>query len=241
MTANLLLKNKRSDQESISDNLRTMLESIGTKCSIEEGRYLFHSGMDAEEIYLIQSGIIEMTQLTADGKELSLRICHSGDIIGELILFNDNATYFLSAKILQSGEVLAINKAKLEEQLVNNAELTFEYMKWASNHTRKLQSKIRDMMLNGKKGALYSTLIRLSNSYGIKQYEGTLIDIPLTNRELARFCAATRESVNRMLSELRRQGVISIEDSGRIMIKNMSFLREEINCESCPIEICNIN
>lgn len=241
MTANLLLKNKPSDQESISDNLRMMLESIGTRCSIEKDRYLFHAGMDADEIYLIQSGIIEMTELTADGKELSLRICQSGDIVGELILFNENATYFLSAKILENGEVLAINKSKLEEQLMSNAELTFEYMKWGSNHTRKLQSKIRDMMLNGKKGALYSTLIRLSNSYGIRQYEGTLIDMPLTNRELAKFCAATRESVNRMLSELRKLDVISIESSGKIMIKNISFLREEINCENCPIEICNIN
>lgn len=33
-------------------------------------------------------------------------------------------------------------------------------------HMRKQHSKFRDLLLYGKKGALYSTLIRLANSYG---------------------------------------------------------------------------
>ena len=43
------------------------------------------------------------------------------------------------------------------------------------------------------KGALYSTLIRLANSYGITRSDGILINIVLTNQDLAKFCAAARE------------------------------------------------
>ena len=53
------------------------------------------------------------------------------------------------------------------------------------------------------KGALYSTLIRMTNSYGVLKENGILIDLPLTNQELANFCATSRESVNRMLNELK--------------------------------------
>lgn len=76
-------------------------------------------------------------------------------------------------------------------------------MKWISEHLRRMQTKFRDLVLHGKKGALYSTLIRMTNSYGILKENGILIDLPLTNQELANFCATSRESVNRMLNELK--------------------------------------
>lgn len=156
--------------------------------------YLFREGMDAEELYLIQSGLIEIGKLTSDGKDLTLRICQKHDIVGELTLFTEEPRYMLSAKVLEDGEVLVINKNKLEKELIQNGALTFEFMKWMSTHLRKIQSKIRDLLLHGKKGALYSTLIRLSNSYGVERSDGILINIVLTNQDLAKFCAAARKA-----------------------------------------------
>ncbi|GAB3060055.1 Crp/Fnr family transcriptional regulator [Virgibacillus ainsalahensis] len=236
-----LLLTKQHDKDIISNELRDLLYTIGTTKSVHKDTYLFHEGMEAHEIFLIKSGLVQVDKLTTDGKELSMRICKHDNIVGELTLFSDHATYFLSAKVIESGEIIVINKAALEKELMSNANLTLEFMKWTSNHMRKFQSKIRDLLLNGKKGALYSTLIRLSNSYGRKQSNGILIDIAFTNQELAQFCAATRESVNRMLVELRKSDVISIDGKGRIFIKDIQFLRNEIGCENCPIEICNIN
>ncbi|RKQ37242.1 Crp/Fnr family transcriptional regulator [Oceanobacillus halophilus] len=236
-----LLLNARRNEEKISPELRALLDSISTVRKMEIDSYLFHEGTDAQDIYIIKSGLVQISKLTADGKEMILRICRDNDIIGELTLFSDNPKYLLSSKVLEPGEVFVVNKNQLEEKLMENSSLTFEFMKWTSNHMRKFQSKIRDLLLNGKKGALYSTLIRLSNSYGVDQEDGVLIDLSMTNQELAKFCAATRESVNRMLVELRKLDVISIDKSSRIFIKDMQYLRDKIGCEYCPIEICNIN
>ena len=104
---------------------------------------------------------------------------------------------------------------------------------------RKQHSKFRDLLLYGKKGALYSTLIRLSNSYGQEIDEGILITVPLTNQELANYSATARESLNRMLGELRRENIIEMRD-GLILIKDIDFLKKEIQCENCGKEICNI-
>jgi len=240
MQTNLLI-NAHQHESTISDDLRNLLNSIATIKSIEKDSYIFHEETDAHEIYIIKTGLVQISKLTADGKEMILRICRSNDIIGELTMFCPNPKYLLSAKVLQSGEVYVINKNQLENALMENSALTFEFMKWTSNHMRKFQTKIRDLMLNGKKGALYSTLIRLANSYGVDHQEGRLINLSLTNQELAKFCAAARESVNRMLVELRKQNVISIEKNSKILIKDMQYLRDEIGCENCPIEVCNIN
>ena len=49
------------------------------------------------------------------------------------------------------------------------------------------------------------SLIRLANSYGIRQDDTIRIPLRLTNTELAEYIGCTRESVNRMLGELKRE------------------------------------
>lgn len=240
MHTNLLL-NSRVNGEMISEELRELIMKLGTSKTVEKGSFLFYEGDEAHEIYVIKQGLFQVSKLTPDGKELILRICKKDDIVGELTLFSDDPTYLLSAKALKQGEVYVIQKDKLERKLLENEKFAFEFMRWTHNHMRKFQSKIRDLLMNGKKSALYSTLIRLSNSYGIKKEDGVLIDLVLTNRDLANFCATTRESVNRMLVQLRKKDVIDYDKSGKILIKNLQYLRDEIGCENCPIEICNIN
>ncbi|WP_163579341.1 Crp/Fnr family transcriptional regulator [Gracilibacillus saliphilus] len=231
----------RQHHDQISQELRKLLESISHTKKMRKDTFLFQEGMDAHEIFILKSGLIQVEKLTADGKELTLRLCKANDMVGELTLFSDDAKYLLSARVITPGEVLVINREQLEEALIDNGKLTFEFMRWVSNHMRIFQSKIRDLLLNGKKGALYSTLIRLTNSYGIETSEGILIEMALTNQQLANFCATTRESVNRMLSELRKLNIVDVKKTGHIVVKDLQFLREEIGCENCPIEVCNID
>lgn len=112
-------------------------------------------------------------------------------------------------------------------------------MKWMSDHFRNTQTKFRDLVLNGKKGALYSTLIRMTNSYGIKVKDGILIDLPLTNQELGNFCGTSRESTNRILGELKKDSIITILN-GKITVKDLEYLKNEIGCENCPAVYCSI-
>ncbi len=206
---------------------------------IDRDTFLYQEGLPATEVFIIQSGKIQISKITPDGRELALRLCSTGELIGELSLFCSSSKYLLSAKVIESGEVAVIYKDELERKLEVDSHLAFEYMKWGSNQNRKMQTKFRDLILHGKKGAVYSTLIRLTNSYGKKTPTGIQIDLPLTNQELANFCGTSREAVNRMLSELRKNHVLSV-DKGIITIHDLSYLKMEINCENCPIEICNI-
>ncbi|MEN1970328.1 Crp/Fnr family transcriptional regulator [Lentibacillus sp. N15] len=224
----------------LSDDLKAVLDSVDHTKPIRKDTYLFSEGQNAEELYIIKSGRIQIGKLSPDGRELTLRICNKGDIIGELSLY-DEVKYILNAKVLEDGEVAVIKKAYLEEELINNASLAIEFMKIMSESYRRDQTRFRDLVLHGKKGALYSTLIRLSNSYGRKQENGDIyIDILLTNQELANFCGTSRESVNRSLNDLKRNLIISMK-KGHIIIHNLNFLKEEINCEDCPVVLCSIH
>ncbi|WP_439740808.1 Crp/Fnr family transcriptional regulator [Bacillus pseudomycoides] len=228
-----------TNRTALSEDLKELLASVEYKMQINKGSYIFQEGVEAKELYIVRSGKVQISKISADGQELTLRICSKHDIIGELTLFTDNAKYLLNSKCLEDVEVGVIKRNALEKALLEKPALAFEFMKWISEHLRRMQTKFRDLVLHGKKGALYSTLIRMTNSYGILKENGILIDLPLTNQELANFCATSRESVNRMLNDLKKQGIISIH-KGKITIHNLQFLKCEIACEDCPTSICSI-
>lgn len=228
--------------EKLSKELKEFLfTSFEKKLAVKKGAYLFQEGMVASDIYLVLNGSFSISKVTPDGQELTLRLCSREDLVGELTLFCPGAIYMLSARSMDDkGEVIVIPKLELERKLAENGQLALEFMKWMSLHFRKTQTKFRDLVLNGRKGALYSTLIRMSNSYGVLKEEGILIDLPLTNQELANYCGTSREVVNRMLSELKKKGSISV-DRGKITIHDLNFLKQEIHCENCPDELCRID
>lgn len=223
-----------------SIEIKELLQFADRTIQVKKGTYLFQEGMEAEELYLILGGKVQISKVTKDGRELALRICGENDICGELTLFTDAPKYLLSALILEDAKVAAIRKDVIEKEIFQNPSLAFEFMKWMSDHFRKTQTKFRDLVLNGKKGALFSTLIRMTNSYGVKKDNGILIDLPLTNQELANFCGTSRESTNRILNDLKREGIISII-KGKIIVHDVEFLRQEIGCENCPAVFCSID
>lgn len=226
--------------DKLSKELKQFLYTFDKKVNIKKGTYLFHEGETANEIYVIVNGKVQMSKITPDGQELTMRLCSEDDIVGELTLFTDGAQYLLNAKVIEDGTALVIPKDELEIGVSNDSKLAIELMKWMSIHFRKTQTKFRDLVLKGKKGGLYSTLIRMTNSYGVMKPNGILIDTPLTNQDLANYCGTSREVVNRMLSELKKNDILSIE-KGKITIHDLNFLKLEIDCENCPVELCSID
>lgn len=208
------------------------------KC--RKGDYLFNEGDPAEYFYIVKSGIVSIKKFTSTGHVLALRLVGPGNIIGELPLYEgQGAGYIFNAIAKTDIEVYSIRYELLEAYMEEHPKTALVLLKMLSEHMRKQHSKYRDLILYGKKGAFYSTLVRLVNSYGQKREDGIYITVALTNQELAEFCATSRESLNRMLSELRRNGVVSY-DKRHLVIHNLEYILNEINCEGCNASICNI-
>ena len=219
--------------------IRQFYEIPGKVLTLKTGEYLFREGDHAKYFYFVRSGQIFITKFAESGRVLSLRLATRGSIIGELPLYEENPRYIFNAVAQSDSEVYAIEFPTLHSCLEKKPSLAINLLKIISIHMRKQHSKFRDLVLYGKKGAIYSTLIRFANSYGREVDGGILITVPLTNQELANYSATARESLNRMLGDLRRQNVIDIRD-GLILIRDINFLKQEIQCENYGREICNI-
>ncbi|WP_042471227.1 Crp/Fnr family transcriptional regulator [Bacillus ndiopicus] len=227
--------------QTIPTEIYLLFEEHGSLVKIDKGNQLFQEGEKAESIFLIKNGKIQLSKETEQGKELTLRICGSNVLIGESSPFCQLNYHMASARALEATTLLALSHHTFELLLTEHPKLMLEYLQWVQIETMKHQSRLRDLMLHGKKGALFSTLIRLTNTYGETQEDDSIfINFALTNSELANLCATSRELINRMLNDLKKHNIISF-NKGHITVHNLQFLKDEINCENCPLMICRID
>ncbi len=222
-------------------NISKIFKENGSLLKISKGSHLCLEGEPVKDIFYVVSGKVILSKETISGKELTLRICGSNDCIGEGIIFSKTGFYPLSAKVMESATIITLDKNLFEMCLSQEPALLIECISWLQLQNLKAQTKMRDLLLYGKKGALYSTIIRLTNTYGMLKENGDIvIDYPLTNSDLANLCATSREVINRMLNELKKLEVISF-DKSIITVHKLDFLKRECECENCPLNICRID
>ncbi|WP_160721715.1 Crp/Fnr family transcriptional regulator [Bacillus sp. USDA818B3_A] len=207
---------------------------------VKNGTALFHEKDPVEYVYLLLKGSIALGRVHLRGKDFILKVLSEKEIIVEYQLFKSKPQYQFYAKALTDCELLQIKREQFEEFILTDPEAMNAFVAWLSTGYLKAQMKCQDLIMNGKKGSLYSILIRLCNSYGVKTENGLLIDLPLTHQELANLTYGTREVIQRALKELREKDVILYENQ-KFTIKNLAYLKTEVDCQNCPLEICGIN
>lgn len=227
--------------QSFQAKMKNLFETYGQLLRFDKSHPLFLEGERAEHCFFIKSGLVHLTQQTESGKEMTLRICSNDILIGESAPFCNVHYYPTSAIAVQYTEVFCLTNKQLELLLTEHPHYLMDFLSWLQTENIKNQTRLRDLIIHGKKGALFSTLIRLSNTYGERQLNDSIfINFPLTNSEIASLCSTSREMVNRMLNDLKKHGIISFQ-KGYITIHQIDFLKREIECANCPLAICRID
>ncbi|CRK84151.1 Crp/Fnr family transcriptional regulator [Neobacillus massiliamazoniensis] len=207
---------------------------------IKAGSVLFQEKEPVEYIFLLLKGSVALGRVHITGKDFTLKVLNNRELIVEYQLFKPNPHYIFYAKAVTDCEIVFIKKDEFEKFIQIDPDAMNAFVTWLSTGYLKAQMKCQDLIMNGKKGGLYSVLIRLCNSYGVITEDGILIDLPLTHQELANLTYGTREVIQRALKELREKGIISY-DQQKFTVKKLSYLKEEVDCQNCSKEICGIN
>lgn len=230
-----------SENTPLYEGINSLFDQFGSIMKIEKDRPIFNEGERSDEVYYIVSGYVRITKDSESGRIFTLKITGPESIIGETSVFCETVYHAVSAHAIEPTQIYALSRTQLEKFLTSSPPLMKEWMKIVQINHLKNETRFRDLLLHGKKGALFSTLIRLSNTYGIPQKDGSIvIKHHLTNQELANFCATSREVVNRMLNDLKKSGIVTFK-KGIITIHDLDYLRKEIECDNCPLHICRID
>jgi CRP/FNR family cyclic AMP-dependent transcriptional regulator len=221
-----------------SNQEREFLLAQGTEITLKSGNSLYLEGDVPKHIYFIKSGKIRLSKTTVDGRVLYFELKKAEDFAGELSLFN-NLKRTSNADVIKDAVLIRFERTVLETISYQNSQVASAFIKRLSIRNNFLLGQFRDLVFCGKKGALFSILIRLSNVHRKNTADGILIDKKLTNQELANYIGATRESISRILKDLINQKIISV-NTKYITIHNIDFLQEQLRCGNCPFDECTI-
>jgi len=194
------------------------------KIRFKKGEALFKKGMDGDSLFIIKRGKVKIVIGSEDGEEIILAIFSVGDFFGEMSLL-DGMPRSADAVAIEDTEVMMLNHREFINFLIGNEQAIRSILQSLSMRLRKTDDMLEDTCFLNISDRVRKKLLELAESYGIEEKKSILIDLDITQRELAGMVGATRESVNKSLRILREKGIISTE-GGRIRIHNLSLLRK---------------
>ncbi|MBD5636053.1 MAG: Crp/Fnr family transcriptional regulator [Candidatus Eremiobacteraeota bacterium] len=171
---------------------------------------VFDQGDPSRQVFLITRGRVRIVRLTADAKEVTVAILGPGDVFGEESLF-DAATRTTMA-VCMSETLLCTAKADdLFSLLADNPKLALNVAEMLSNRLGDASETIEDLAFARIADRLMHLFQRLAVDYGRPTPEGTLLDIRLTQLDLASLVGSTRETVSLEISTLAKAGRLSYD------------------------------
>ncbi len=104
------------------------------------GEVVFREGAVGEAMYVIQSGKVKITK-TIDGDEVTIAILESGEIFGEMALF-DRLPRSATAVALGDTRILAVDRKKLFANINRDPTLVFKILESMSGRIRSLDGEL---------------------------------------------------------------------------------------------------
>jgi len=99
-----------------SDRLSASLARISEPVALDGGETLFHQGDPGEAIYAVESGMLEVSVLSAEGRKLTLNTLGPGDVFGEIALF-DGGPRTATVHARASTRLARVRRTRLLDEL----------------------------------------------------------------------------------------------------------------------------
>lgn len=183
--------------------------------------------MDDENVYILKEGVVKVSVLMRDGREYNITYAKGPDLLSLMCdTLREDVAYRIRIRVESEEASFCLVSREDFSRAVKRDEKLKEYVEayYRENLQRALYRQ-KCMTMNGKSGAIYGFLYNLISLFGKENEEGILIDMQVTNDDIAGFCGiSTRNSVNRILRGLREENVIRIVDN-KILILNADYLK----------------
>jgi CRP-like cAMP-binding protein len=200
------------------------LQAIAAVQHYAKGDLVFRSGGPGNNVYFLRDGKIKIYQLSPVGREVILWFCFPGEIFG-LAEAARGGGRAVNAQVCEVSEVLAVAQDKFSNFLDRHPQVAKLSMQVLSSRLRVLGEMFVNLVADDVNTRVGKLILRLSARYGTRVGKEIFLNIPLTHQEIADMVGTSRQTVTSTLGELRRQGVLSI-DNRRIHIESEELLNE---------------
>jgi len=200
---------------------------IATVQHFQNEETIMLAGDARRAIFFITKGNAKVFSDSNCSRNSILNLLGIGDFFGEFQLFNENAKSTISVQAEGECTVIIFKGKDFINEISNIPQLSIAFLKDIANKLNKAYKQIASLSMNTIKSRIKSCLMQFIEETGVRaSYNGKPV-IKLKNRptqqQLAGMSGTSRETVNRELSALMKEGYIELDGRDLILLKEFSF------------------
>lgn len=183
------------------------LVRLGVQRTVDRGEVLLREAETGRGVYLLLRGCVKVVSTSATGHLTMLAVRLEGDMVGELAAIDGlprSATVITASRTT----VRAIGHTEFAEHLAAHPVVADAVQKSVVAKLRQATRFRSDTHGSSVLVRLARVLEQLGDRYGRESPQGVLLDVFLTQGELAGLIGASEAGVQRALGELRTRGLV---------------------------------
>lgn len=169
-------------------------------------------------MYIILSGKVKVTKSTAAGKETILAIHQPGDFFGEMALL-DGKTSPAAVTAMEDSKIATIYHHDFQRLLMANEKVVRQIIQVLCSRLRQVWGQVQNLSYSTADDRIRAGILQLSRKHGVQDARGIIIDLKITHQELAELVGTSRETVTRTLAQLKKNGILQLENRRIIVLK----------------------
>lgn len=205
---------------------RDTLEAVAAGCIqrvYARDQFLWFQGDPGDRLLIVTDGLVKVIVHGLSGNQIVLAALGPPETLGELALV-DQGPRSASVVAAQKTTALLIHRSILLDLMRRDTTFLEAMLKSVGSLLRRLTEQTADMVFLDLGGRVAKLLLRLSDEHG-RQSNGTMVlDLRLTQTDLAQMVGASRPAVNRILQSLAARRLLTI-DGHTIEIHDAAALR----------------
>jgi CRP/FNR family cyclic AMP-dependent transcriptional regulator len=214
-TRRLILARSLLFQKLTPDELDAILASAAPK-RIARGHPILHRGDPSHGMFVIAAGIVRISLISEDGREVTLGVLRPGETLGEMSLL-DGEDCSADAYAQEDCVLFFIERTHFLRALRSNADLCLRMLAILTGRLRRSNAALEDIALLDLPTRLGRLLLRLARDYGTSEGTRTRIELRLSQKDLSNLVGSSREAVNKQLRQWEHDRVLA-RDNGRIVV-----------------------
>lgn len=201
----------------LDDETLRQLAKNSRLCEFQAGEVICYQGDPGSTCHIVIQGKVRVFLVGEDGRELSVRILVPGEIFGEMALL-EGLPRSANIETLENTRTLEIAHEVVLSCLRASPTLALNLLQDLSARLRSSTVDAEELALLTVDERLTRQLHKMAEWSGVPVTDGVRIMVPMTQQELATLIGTSRESVNRALVRLRRQGEVRIEKGWIVLL-----------------------
>src|ERR671929_1151520 len=188
------------------------------------GDAVYREGEYGDALYVLTKGVLKLFRPYSGSKEATLRLLRPWDIFGHLA-FAGETRQRAYAEAVTECKVTKVPKIFMERAIRRDPRVALKMMTLLELRLVQYEELIKCLLPRETEVRLANLLPVLARKFGERAGDGgaVTIDLRLTHQDLAAMVASTRESVTKVLNEMRNRDVVRTE-GGRITLKDYAAL-----------------